>query len=280
MTQPISSTRHRWRTTRTVLLLAALLGAGTAIAAPKTTQPPLEHVTIDLSDRAAVRDGALYFAHRCSACHGLQGARYSELATPLGLSRKQIQRYFNTTGRRYSQTIVSSMPDDVAKKFLDKKPPDLTVIAARRSPDWLYTYLTSFYLDPSRPTGANNVVLHNVAMPDVFTDLQGLQAPVKEAGYRNGSKAQVAVGVKALSPGALTHAQFDTVARDLVTFLDYTAHPHAAERHALGRWVLAILAGLAVLCYLLYRAWWRRVVPPSGPRWWRYVKDQRRGNTT
>jgi len=261
---------------RALLVVAGMLAAGGAAAAPKTTQPPLEHVTVNLSDRSALRDGALYFMHRCTACHSLKGARFSELAGPLGLSRKDIQRYINPSDRRFLQTILSSMPDGVAKKFLDRKPPDLTVIASRRSPDWLYTYLTSFYLDPSRPTGTNNVVFHNVAMPDVFTDLQGLQEPVKKAGYRNGSKAQVAVGVQPLSRGSLSPAQFDTVARDLVTFLDYTAHPHAVERRALGRWVLAGLAGLALLSFLLYRAYWRRVMPPAGPRWWRYRKELRR----
>ena len=34
--------------------------------------------------------------------------------------------------------------------------------------DWLYTYLRSFYRDESRPTGWNNVVFENVAMPHVL----------------------------------------------------------------------------------------------------------------
>ena len=46
--------------------------------------------------------------------------------------------------------------------------------------DWLYTYLRSFYRDPSRPTGWNNVVYPNVAMPHVLWQLQGEQV-LKEA---------------------------------------------------------------------------------------------------
>lgn len=253
-----------------VLLLAAVLAAPLAVAGTQTTAPPLKHIKINLADRSALRNGAMFFLQRCMACHSLQGARFGELARPLDLTTKQVQKYLNPTSRRVTQTMVSAMPSDVAKNFLSKAAPDLTVVAKSRSPDWLYTYLTSFYLDPSRPTGVNNVAFYNVAMPDVFADLQGLQVPVKKEGYRFGKRTKIAVGVKPVTQGSMTPQQFDNMARDMVTFLYYIAHPHQQERHAMGGWVLALLAALTVLSYLLYKAYWRRVVHPEGGRWWRY----------
>lgn len=258
-----------------ILLAGVLITPAARAGSTKTTEPPLRHMTVNLNDRPALRTGAMEFMHRCAACHSIQGTRFTALGKSLGLTVREVQRYLNTTGRRPRQTIVSSMPPALAKKFLHKAPPDLTVIAKRRGVDWLYTYLTSFYVDPSRPTGTNNVVFYNVAMPDVFASLQGLQAPVKKMGWRFGSRTKVAVGVKPLTKGAMSHAQFDQTARDIVSFLYLVAHPHQQERYALGPWILGLLGLLTALSYLLYRLYWRRVRRPEGPRWWAYWRRKR-----
>ena len=39
--------------------------------------------------------------------------------------------------------------------------------------DYLYTYLRTFYRDDTRPTGWNNMVFPNVAMPHALWELQG-----------------------------------------------------------------------------------------------------------
>jgi cytochrome c1 len=44
-----------------------------------------------------------------------------------------------------------------------------------RGNDWLYTYLRSFYEDPTRPYRVNNKVFPNVGMPNVLVGLQGNQ---------------------------------------------------------------------------------------------------------
>lgn len=256
------------------LLAVVVLGCAPAFAGTQTTTPPLRHVKVDLGNQMALRNGAMFFMQRCMACHSARGSRFGELAKPLGLTQMQVQKYLNPTDRRVTQTMVSAMPKDVAKIFLSKPAPDLTVIAKSRSPDWLYTYLTSFYLDSSRPTGANNVVFHNVAMPDVFAGLQGLQKPVKREGYRAGQRTKVAVGVKPLTKGSMTPQQFDSMAKDMVTFLYYVAHPHQQERYVLGRWILGLLAVLTILSFLLYKSFWTRVVPPQGGRWWSYWKKK------
>ena len=39
-----------------------------------------------------------------------------------------------------------SMPADKAKAWFGATPPDLTLVARSRSPEWLYTYLRNFYI--------------------------------------------------------------------------------------------------------------------------------------
>jgi len=253
-----------------VLLAGALTAPPAMAGSTKTTEPPLRHMTVDLSNTTTLRDGAMEVMHRCVACHSIQGTRFTALAKPLGLTDKEVARFLNPTTRRVPETIVSSMPQGLAEKFFHKAPPDLTVVAKRRGVNWLYTYLTSFYADPSRPTGTNNVVFYNVAMPDVFAGLQGLQSPVKEMGWRFGSRQEVAVGVKPLTKGTMSRQQFDKTARDIVSFLYYLAHPHQQERLTLGPWILGLLGLFSTLSYLLYKVYWMRVVPPERPRWWSY----------
>ena len=254
-----------------VVLLSALLLAwfgNAAMASVTTTQPPLRHIKINLHDKAALQNGALYALHMCTACHGIQGARYSELPPVLGLGKSQFLKYIGTDGRHYHDTITTNMSPELMTKFVNMPPPDLTDIALRRSPAWLYTYLTSFYVDPARPAGVNNVAFYNVAMPDVFAGMQGLQKSVMVEGLRFGSPAKIAVGVLPLTQGTMSKAQFDRTARDIVTFLYAVAHPHQAERARLGPWIIGLFLLLSILTYFIYKLYWRRVIT-SDERWWR-----------
>lgn len=249
-----------------VAFLALLSGA--ADASVKTTQAPLQHIQINMLDKVALQNGALYTLHTCTACHALQGERYSSLPSVLGLSKARFLKIIGTNGRHYHDTMATNMPPALMKKFTSIIPPDLTDIARRHSPSWLYTYLTSFYVDPSRPSGVNNVVFHNVAMPDIFAGLQGLQKPVTVEGLRYGSPARIAVGVKPLTAGSMTKAQFDHTAKDIVTFLYAVAHPHQQERSRLGPWIIGLFLALSVLTYFIYKLYWSRVIT-SDKRWWR-----------
>ena len=67
-----------------------------------------------------------------------------------------------------------SMDKDVAKGWFGTAPPDLTLISRAKKPEYLYTYLRTFYQDDSRPYGVNNLVYPNVGMPHVLLELQGL----------------------------------------------------------------------------------------------------------
>src|SRR5215510_9985379 len=159
------------------------------------------------------------------------------------------------TGERPFDTMrVAMRPDDAARWF-GTAPPDLTLIARARGTDYLYNFLRSFYLDPSRPTGVNNMVLPGTAMPHVLWELQGFQ----EVKYDGESDAEHNVVHKTNSrleltrTGTLTPEEFDTFVRDTVNFLDYIAEPMQLERRNLGVRVLGFLLVFFVFAYLLKR---------------------------
>ena len=139
-------------TSRTVLvsglvfLFALTAGFSTdVLASVMTTKAPLKSIHINLNDKAALRNGALYTLHMCTACHGIQGARFGSLPPVLGMTKDDFLKYINMSGRRYHDTITTNMPPSIMKDFTGDIPPDLTDIARRRSPAWLYTYLTMYW---------------------------------------------------------------------------------------------------------------------------------------
>ena len=74
---------------------------------------------------------------------------------------------------KFGEHMKIGMKPEDAKVWFGAAPPDLTLVARVRGTDWLYTYLRTFYDDPSRPLGANNKVFPNVGMPNVLVAMQG-----------------------------------------------------------------------------------------------------------
>jgi len=148
------------------------------------------------------------------------------------------------------------MPEKRAEQWFGKTPPDLSLEARAKSPDWIYSYLKSFYLDPSRPSGWNNTVFPNVSMPNVLWELQGAQHAVFSP-----AKPGEEPRVEALVPGkgSASAAEFDEAARDLSAFLTYVGEPAALKREAMGAWVVLYLAFFTFLAYLLKHEYWKDV---------------------
>ena len=51
------------------------------------------------------------------------------------------------------------MPAADAANWFGKTPPDLSLMARARGADYMYQLFKTFYVDPTRPTGANNLRL-------------------------------------------------------------------------------------------------------------------------
>ena len=136
---------------------------------------PLDPADADVSNLASLQRGARNFVNYCLGCHSAKYMRYSQLATDLALTEDELQQNLMFTGERIYDTMDSAMPAEKARAWFGNAPPDLSLIIRSRGSDYVYTFLRSFYADPSRPTGVNNAVLPGTAMPHVLAGLQGLQ---------------------------------------------------------------------------------------------------------
>jgi ubiquinol-cytochrome c reductase cytochrome c1 subunit len=212
-------------------LPAPVLSAGAEIA--------LDHAPDRSRDMAALQHGARVFVSYCLNCHAASLMRYNRLRD-LGFTDQQIRDELLYTTDRIGEPMKIAMSRADAQRWFGVAPPDLSLIARARTStlgpgeDWVYTYLRSFYRDPTRPSGWNNVVFQNVAMHHVLWEFQGEQ--VLGADHR----------LRLARPGTLSPAQYDDLVADLVAYLKYMSEPSAQLRRHIGRYVLA---GMFVLLF-------------------------------
>lgn len=235
----------------TVALTVGLLVGTNAVVAQE--EGGLPSAGTNVHDQASLQRGARLFFNYCVGCHSLKYVRYSRMAEDLGLSEDEVMKNLNFTGAKFGDPVISHMPEDSAQQFFGKAPPDLSLEVRAKTADWVYGYLNSFYLDPTRPVGWNNTVFPNASMPFPLWELQGLQTAVKKEGSDEVEKLELS------QPGKLTPAQYQQAARDLTNFLEYAAEPAALQRQRYGIWVLLFLAGFTFLAYLLKKEYWKDV---------------------
>ncbi|EGV34074.1 cytochrome c1 [Thiorhodococcus drewsii AZ1] len=241
---------------RKVIIAALLLLAPGLLLASETAH--LENADIDLRDQASLQRGAKYFVNYCMGCHSLQYMRYNRLAKDLGIDTVSLRENLLFGDAKAGDLMTKSMRDEDALKWFGVVPPDLTLVTRWRSPDWVYTYLKSFYLDDTRPYGVNNVLFPLVGMPDVLGDLQGKQEAIMSPPHEPGGEPMV-TGVKLIEQGSLSPEEFDSMVRDITAFLTYAGEPIQLERQRLGFYVLLFLGLLFIPAYLLKKEFWRDV---------------------
>lgn len=244
-------------------LLFALLAAP-ALAFGAVAELRLDRAPINEADLISLQRGAQVFMNYCLNCHSASYMRYNRLEE-LGLTAQQIRDNLVLTEAKVGDLMKNAMATKDANEWFGTVPPDLTVVARARASqigsgaDWLYTYLRSFYRDPERPTGWNNTVFPDVAMPHVLWQLQGEQVLKPEERVFPGGKKQ-RVHVLALEkPGTLTPVEYDRLVADLVNYLVYMGEPAKRLRVELGVYALLLLGVLFVLAYALKKEYWKDV---------------------
>jgi ubiquinol-cytochrome c reductase cytochrome c1 subunit len=239
--------------------LAALLFAP-ALALAAGASLHLDKAPDVSGDQAALQNGAKLFVNYCLNCHGASHLRYNKLME-LGLTEQQVKDSLMFTAEKIGEPMRVAIRADEAKKWFGATPPDLTLVARARAsgdgsgPDWLYTYLRSFYRDENRPTGWNNVVFENVGMPHILYELQGTQVlkVEKDAAGHDTKKLELAV------PGKLSAKDYDKQVADLVGFITWMGEPTADLRKKMGYGVLLFLGVLFVLAYALKKEYWKDI---------------------
>lgn len=224
------------------LLALLLILFSAALRAEEAADILLAEAPINQSDMASIKRGAKFFASNCMACHTMIYLRYDPIAQEAGITYEKMP------------INVVSWPNGIT-------PPDLSSEADIRGVNWIYTYLHSFYQDPSRPTGSNNLLVPNSGMTNVLAAYQGTQDLISNK-PQNGilyNDLEWYDLVKLVKQGSMAPEEFDAITADVVNFLAYAAEPYKQKQEKIGWWVLGFLAILFCFMVALKREYWKDV---------------------
>lgn len=186
---------------------------------------------IDLTNKGSLQRGAAMFMNYCVGCHSAQYVRHSRIAQDLDIPPELVEKFLMVTAKQIGDPITAGIDPELQAAWFGAPPPDLSLVTRLRGDDWVYTYLLSFYEDPSRPWGANNLVLANAAMPHVLLNLQ------EELGQE----------------------AYEQRVGDLVNFMAWMAEPVRHDRKIYGAFVILFLLILLIPVYLLNKEFWKDV---------------------
>lgn len=228
-----------------------------------------DEIETDIKNTASLQNGAKVFTNYCMGCHSMQYQRYNRVAEDLGIPEDLLHgNLIADPNVKVGSLMTNAMDSDLAKTWFGAPPPDLTLVARARNPEWLYTFLRNFYRDDSRPYGVNNRVYENVGMPHVLLPLQGLAECVSTAAHTemeplSGTEVETdhdsCGSLEVANAADMSGEQFDDTVYDLVNFLAYSAEPMKADRQRIGFFALLFVAVFFVFASLLSREYWKDV---------------------
>ncbi len=219
----------------------------------------LDSVEVSLRDKVSLQNGAKLFVNYCMSCHSAKYMRYNRMAADLEIPEDLVESQMIFTGGKIADSMTTTMTAEQGAEWFGVAPPDLSLIGKLRDPDWIYTYLRTFYTDESTVSGWNNLVFPNVAMPHALFELQGIQHASKTIETDSHGNQHEVIDLELVRPGKMSVEEYDHSMRDLTNFLYYMAEPVRMVRIGYGIWVMLFLAGLGILAFLLKREYWRDV---------------------
>ena len=212
-------------------------------------------------DRASLQRGYQVYTEVCASCHSMNLVSYRNLGEPGGpeFSVEQVKaiaanfevedgpnsdgEMFTRPGRP-SDKFVSPYPNVQAATAANggAYPPDMSVLVKARKggSDYIYSVLMG-YEDPPPGFELEDGVYYNK--------------------YMDGQKIKMS---NPLSEGIVTYADGTQttqaqMAKDVTTFLTWTAEPHLETRHKMGVKVIIFLTIFTLLVYLSMRRIWSRI---------------------
>ena len=212
-------------------------------------------------DRASLQRGYQVYTEVCAACHSMQYLSYRNLAEPGGPEfteeeAKFIAASFEVLDGPNSDGEMFTRPAKLSDKFVmpydnveaskaangGAYPPDMSVLAKARKggADYIYSLLLG-YDDPPADIKLDDGVYYNKYM---YGNKIKISAPLSD-------------GIIEYSDG--TEATQEQMAKDITTFLMWSAEPHLETRHKTGFRVIVYLIILSILVYLTMKKIWSRV---------------------
>ena len=246
------------------IVFSLVLGLLPALVLAAGSGAHMIHSRHDVSDTESLKRGAQIFVDYCMGCHSAEYMRYNRIQKDTGMTEKELRGLISTRNEKGEPTkpgelMKISMDDEFAISAFGTPVPDLSLIARSRGADWVNTYLRTFYVDDSRPSGMNNLVFSDVAMPHVFWSLQGLQKPVYNTVVRDGVEFEVISSLEKITEGTMSEQEYHVFVMDLVNFMVYLSEPVQSERKSLGFNVLIFIVVFFVFAVLLKKEYWKDI---------------------
>ena len=212
-------------------------------------------------DRGSLQRGYQVYTEVCAACHSMQYLSYRNLSEPGGPEfteeeAKVIAASFEVLDGPNSDGEMFTRPAKLSDKFVmpyenieaskaangGAYPPDMSVLAKARKggADYIYSLLLG-YDDPPADMKLDDGVYYNKYM---YGNKIKMSAPLSD-------------GLVEYSDG--TNATKEQMAKDITTFLMWSAEPHLETRHKTGFRVIVYLIILTILVYLTMKKIWSRV---------------------
>ena len=212
-------------------------------------------------DRASLQRGYQVYTEVCAACHSMKYLSYRNLLEEGGpefseTQAKAIAAQFEITDGPNSEGEMFQRPAKLSDKFVmpypnakaaqaangGAYPPDMSVLAKARKGgvDYLYSLLLGSE-DPPIGVSLDEGVHYNKFM------------------YGNKIKMPKPLEDDLIEYSDGTPATEEQMAKDVVTFLMWSAEPHLEARHKMGFKAIIYLTILTLLVYLSMRKIWSRV---------------------
>ena len=212
-------------------------------------------------DRASLQRGYQVYTEVCAACHSMKYLSYRNLMEEGGpefseTQAKAIAAQFEINDGPNSEGEMFQRPAKLSDKFVmpypnakaaqaangGAYPPDMSVLAKARKGgvDYLYSLLLG-YEDPPIGVSLDEGVHYNKFM------------------YGNKIKMPKPLEDDLIEYSDGTPATEEQMAKDVVTFLMWSAEPHLEARHKMGFKAIIYLTILTLLVYLSMRKIWSRV---------------------
>lgn len=209
-------------------------------------------------DPASLQRGFQVFKEVCSTCHAMKLLRYGSL-TGIGLTMDEIKVLAaeykmpdtNDDGEPIERKALPS--DHFAKPYPNDKaaraanngalPPDLSLMTKARvgGADYVYSLLTGYDKTPDGIELGKG--MHwNTYFPGGQISMAAPLVADGQITYRDGTVATI-----------------DQMAKDVVTFLSWSAEPEMEQRKSMGVKVLLYLLALTIVLYLSKRKIWKDV---------------------
>ena len=212
-------------------------------------------------DRASLQRGYQVYTEVCASCHSMKYLSYRNLSEKGGPEfteeqAKAIASNFEITDGPNSDGEMFTRPAKLSDKFVmpyanveeakisngGAYPPDMSVLVKARAggADYIYSVLLG-YEDPPQGMELDDGVYYNKYM------------------YGNKIKMPPQLYEDLITYSDGTPATPEQMAKDVVTFLSWSAEPKLEERHKFGFRAIVYLTILTILVYFSMKKIWSRV---------------------